>query len=80
MGQNFWCLISDNKDLYTDIIEPIGHRAKEHNEAFLLEKSRVTNRFTKLFIDGFCDDTGAIDWVKLVEFNSGNYDLDKFLS
>ena len=80
VGQNFWCLISDNKDLYTDIIEPIGHRAKEHNEAFLFEKSRVTNRFTKLFIDGFCEDTGAIDWVKLVEFNSSNYDLDRFLS
>ena len=80
VGQNFWYLISENEDLYTDIIEPIGHRAKQHNEAFLLEKSRVVNRFTKLFIDRFCDDTGAIDWVKLVEFNSGNYDLDKFYS
>ena len=40
----------------------------------------VVNRFTKEFIDRFCDDTGAIDWVKLVGFNSGNYDLDKFLS
>ena len=39
----------------------------------------VINRFTKLFIDKFCDDMGTIDWVKLVEFNSGNYDLDKFL-
>ena len=78
VGQNFWYLISENEDLYTDIIEPIGHRAKQHNEAFLKEKSRVVNRFTKLFIDRFCDDTGAIDWVKLVEFNSGNYDLDKF--
>jgi len=80
VGQNFWYLISENEDLYTDIIEPIGHRAKQHNEAFLKEKSRVVNRFTKLFIDRFCDDTGAIDWVKLVEFNSGNYDLDKFYS
>lgn len=31
------------------------------------------------FLDDFCDDTGAIDWVKLVEFNSSNYDLDKYL-
>jgi hypothetical protein len=79
VGQNFWYLISENRDLYTDIIEPIGHKAKEHNETFLLERSRVINRFTKLFIDKFCDDIGTIDWVKLVEFNSGNYDLDKFL-
>ncbi|MCP4361921.1 MAG: hypothetical protein GY796_28245, partial [Chloroflexi bacterium] len=34
VGQNFWYLISENKDLYTDIIEPIGYRAKQHNEAF----------------------------------------------
>ena len=45
VGQNFWYLISENRDLYTDIIEPIGYRAREHNEIFLAEKSRVTNRF-----------------------------------
>jgi hypothetical protein len=80
VGQNFWYLISENTDLYTDIIEPIGYRAKEHNERFYKERGRVVNKFTKQFIDSFCDATGAIDWVKLVEFNSGNYDLDKFLS
>ena len=79
VGQNFWYLISENEALYTDIIEPIGYRAKEHNDTFCEGKARVVNRFTKKFIEGFCDDSGAIDWVKLVEFNSGNYDLDKFL-
>lgn len=79
VGQNFWYLISENKNLYTDIIEPIGHRAKVHNENFMHERSRVINLFTKQFIDRFCDVTGAIDWIKLVGFNSGNYDLDKFL-
>jgi len=78
VGQNFWYLISENENLYVDIVEPIGHRAKQHNEVFLRGKGRVINRFTKLFIDRFCDDTGAIDWVKLVKFNSGNYDLSKF--
>ena len=80
VGQNFWYLISENENLYTDIIEPIGYRAKEHNEAFVKERSRVENRFTKEFIDRFCSDDGSIDWVELVEFNSGNYDLDDFLS
>ncbi len=79
VGQNFWYLISENKNLYTDIIEPIGYRAKEHNEAFQHEKSKVTNRLTGAFIDDFCDPSGAIDWVRFVEFNSGNYDLDKYL-
>lgn len=80
VGQNFWYLISENENLYTDIIEPIGYRAKEHNEAFTKERCRVENRFTKEFIDRFCADDGSIDWVTLVEFNSGNYDLNDFLS
>jgi len=79
VGQNFWYLISENKDLYTDIIEPIGYRAKHHNDIFADEKARVTNKFTKKFIDSFCDETGAIGWGKLVEWNSGNFDLDKLM-
>jgi hypothetical protein len=33
-GQSFWAFISGDDDLYTTIIEPLGHRAKERNEAF----------------------------------------------
>lgn len=80
VGQNFWYLISENENLYTDIIEPVGYHAKEHNDAFIKEKARVENKYSGEFIDGFCDQDSAIDWVKLVEFNSGNYDLDKFIS
>jgi hypothetical protein len=79
VGQNFWYLISENDHLYTDIIEPIGYRAKEHNETFLKEKSNVMNRFTKLFTESYCKENGAIDWVKLVEFNSKNLDVEDFL-
>ncbi len=77
VGQNFWYLISENQDLYTDIIEPVGYRAKEHNDAFLRQKSSVVNRFTKTFIDEFCDSSGVIDWTKLVRFNSGNFPAKK---
>ena len=80
VGQNFWCLMSGNKELYTDIIEPIGHRAREHNEAFEKQRGAVVNRFTKQFVEDFCHPTGTIDWISLVEFNSGNYDLDLVLS
>lgn len=80
VGQNFWYLISENKDLYKEIIEPVGYRAREHNESFLDEKNQLANRLTKSFLDKFCDDIGRIDWPKLVEFNSGNYDLDRYIS
>jgi hypothetical protein len=80
VGQNFWYLISENKQLYTDIIEPLGYRAREHNQDFHLEKDNLINRFTLLFMKRFCEDNGAINWIKLVEFNSGNFDLDQFLA
>ena len=76
VGQNFWYLISGDIELYKEIIEPIGYRAKEHNDSFYLKKNRVINRFTKLFLDNYCDSNGEINWDKLVEFNSGNFDLD----
>ena len=34
-GQSFWEFISGNKNLYTEIIEPLGHKAKEKNDNFL---------------------------------------------
>jgi len=80
VGQNFWYLISENEDLYTDIIEPIGYRAKEHYDAFDNEKARVENKYSGEFITRFCDQDGEIDWVNLVKYNSGNYDLDKYIS
>ena len=71
-GQSFWHFISDDPNLYIDVIEPIGYRAKEHNETFLKRKAALENRFTSKFIQDFCDPAGAIDWEKVVTFNSGN--------
>jgi len=76
VGQNFWYLISEDENLYTDIIEPLGHRAKQHNTKFLKQKSILVNLFTQQFLSDFCDQ-GVINWKKLVEFNSGNLDLVK---
>lgn len=74
VGQNFWYLISKNKNLYTDIIEPIGYEAKRHTEEFIKERDSIINSFTHEFMNDFCDG-GYINWTKLVEFNSGNFDL-----
>ena len=79
VGQNFWYFVSGSKELYTELIEPIGHKAKEHNNTFQREKDRSSNRLLKAFIDEYCHASGAIDWEKLVRLNCGNFDLDKFL-
>ena len=68
-GQAFWEFISGDENLYIDIIEPLGHQARERNEAYQIEYARVLNLFTAEFVRDFCDD-GYINWAKLVRFNS----------
>ncbi|MFN3884189.1 MAG: PmeII family type II restriction endonuclease [Rhodocyclaceae bacterium] len=69
-GQSFWSLISGNDAMYQEIIEPLGHRAREKNEESAREYARVANRFTAEFIRDYCTPDGAIDWEKIVTFNS----------
>ncbi len=69
-GQKFWEFISGNERLYTEIIEPLGHKAEEKNGEFLESYARMINKFTKEFSNDFCNNEGEIDWVNLVKFNS----------
>jgi hypothetical protein len=71
VGQNFWYFISGDENLYIDIIEPLGNRARQHNARFEIQKAGMVNKFTAEFLNEFCTD-GKINWKKLVEFNSGN--------
>lgn len=70
-GQRFWEFISGDEKLYANIIEPVGHKAKERNDKFQEDYAKVINRFTLEFMKDYCNKTGAIDWKKLVKFNSG---------
>ncbi len=70
-GLRFWSFISGNEDLYTDIIEPLGHKAKDKNEQFHEAYSKVVNKFTLEFIENYCDPGGAIHWEKILKYNSG---------
>ena len=69
-GQQFWEFISGDNNLYTDIIEPLGHQAKERNEEFMQEYAKVINKFTAEFIGKFCDADGSMLWEEIVKFNS----------
>lgn len=68
-GQRFWGLISGDSNLYTDIIEPLGHRAKARNDEFQEHYAQLINQFTEEFGQKFCRN-GRIDWQALVKFNS----------
>lgn len=69
-GQRFWELISNDPNLYIEIIEPIGYNAKQKNEEFLESYAQIINKLTLEFSQKFCDE-GKINWAKLVEYNSG---------
>lgn len=68
-GQRFWEFISGDDNLYTKIIEPLGHQAKLKNSEFMEKYYRIINRFTYEFATEFSDE-GRIKWEKLVRFNS----------
>jgi hypothetical protein len=69
-GQKFWEFISGDSELYIEIIEPLGHKAKDKNDDFVNSYSQMINKFTKEFANDFCKDSGEIDWDTLVRFNS----------
>lgn len=69
-GEAFWTHISGDSSLYVELIEPIGHQAKQRNEAFGVEYDKVRNRFTKEFMERFCAKDGGINWPLVVELSS----------
>lgn len=71
-GQRFWEFISGgNRELFRDIIEPLGHKAHEKTDELKLLYSAKLNDFTGQFINRFCDN-GIINWDRLVIYNSGD--------
>lgn len=69
-GQRFWEFISGNEKLYTDLIEPLGHKAREKNEEFLESYAQMINKFTLEFSEQFCTPDGRIGWEAIVRLNS----------
>lgn len=68
-GQRFWEFISGDAELYVNIIEPLGHQAREKNEAFEQGYARVINLFSAEFMRDFAP-SGDIDWRRLVKLGS----------
>ena len=77
-GQAFWHLITNDDAFYVKIVRPIGFKAKERNEDFNQKKAAMINKFTKEFIETYCDKGGNIIWERIVEANSKNMtEIDK---
>jgi len=71
-GQNFWEWLTGDKDFYTKIITYMGTRPDEYAKSFEKSYANAENRMLREFTVKYCCENGAIDWDKLIRFNSGN--------
>ena len=46
------------------------YKAKEKNDAYILEYAQMINKFTGEFIQEYCSADGRIDWEKIVKLNA----------
>jgi ATP-dependent protease HslVU (ClpYQ) peptidase subunit len=76
-GQDFWYFISNDDNLYQEIIVPIDEKAKEKDEKFKSAYAAKVNEMTQDFILNFMKNN-QIDWVKLIDYVSkrGKSELD----
>lgn len=70
-GQEFWELISDDPDLYKEIIQPLDKEAKKKDEIFKALYEKKVNEMTKDIVDMFYKEN-ELDWNKIIEFISKN--------
>ncbi|UYV50704.1 PmeII family type II restriction endonuclease [Priestia megaterium] len=70
-GQAFWEELTGDSEFYLKIISVMGDRPQQHLVEYRKAFDAAVNRFTKEFINDFCNEDGAINWEKIVKFNSG---------
>ena len=71
-GEEFWEVITGDKDFYTKIISYMDTLPEQYIDAYKISYSRASNRLMRDFSIEFCNPDGTIDWVKLVDYNSGS--------
>ncbi len=74
-GQDFWYFVSQDDDLYREIIVPIDQKARERDEAFKSVYAAKVNEMTQDFMNFFMQDN-QIDWIKLIDYVSKRGDID----
>ena len=69
-GQEFWELITGDKDFYQKIVVPIDKEVKKRDENFRNTYNAKINELTKDFSSTYLTGEGNIDWKKLIDFVS----------
>jgi site-specific DNA-methyltransferase (cytosine-N4-specific) len=69
-GQVFWHFISDDDNLYREIIAPIDKEARRKDEDFKKAYAAKVNEMTQEFTANFMTADSQIDWLGLIDFVS----------
>lgn len=69
-GQAFWYLLSNEENFYIRISDSIGKFASEHRQQYLLSYGRAKNKILRQLMLNFVDDSGDINWARIVAYNS----------
>ena len=70
-GQEFWEEITGDPDFYLKLISLMRNYPDAHRAVFDKEWNKAVNRFEREFLAEFSTSEGAVDWERLVQFNSG---------
>jgi hypothetical protein len=70
-GQAFWQEVTGDPDFYLKLMRLMRDYPAKHRAKYQVERDKAVNRFTREFLEDFATADGAIDWEKLVTFNSG---------
>jgi hypothetical protein len=70
-GQVFWHFISDDDNLYREIIAPIDKEARRKDEDFKKAYAAKVNEMAQDFTASFMTADNQIDWLNLIDFVSG---------
>ena len=72
-GQDFWHEITGDQDFYLRLIASMNNEViNTHKHDYKNAWDRAVNRYLREFTNDFCLENGAINWEKLVQFNSGS--------
>jgi hypothetical protein len=68
--------LTGDPDFYLKIIAAMKSKPAEHKLLLRTEWDKAVNRFVREFTVTYCTEEGAIDWDRLLAFNSGKGPLD----
>jgi len=74
VGQNFWHFISGNRNLHTEIIDPLLIEAQNYRQEFERESQETLEQLQNEFYRKYCTPDEQIKWPTLIEDTCYNFD------